>query len=147
MAKSAKILLVDDEKNIRFLLSEVLTHEGFDVTEAKDGQESLEKMETSNFDLVITDIHMPRMDGISMLHHMEIAGREEKVIIMTAKPSEQVLLLCEKMPRVITQIYKPFGIENFLELVIAATTEGNDISEIHPEAAERTPAKALSFLP
>lgn len=146
MARSAKVLIVDDEKNIRFLLSEVLSHEGFDVTEAKDGQESLEKMETTNFDLVITDIHMPRMDGISMLHHMEMAGREEKVIIMTAKPSEQVLL-CEKMPRVITQIYKPFRIENFLEIVIAATADNEYITEINPNAAEGTQAKAFSLLP
>ncbi len=146
MARSAKILLVDDEKNIRFLLSEVLTHEGFDVTEAEDGQESLEKMETANFDLVITDIHMPRMDGISMLHHMEMAGRKEKVIIMTAKPSEQVLS-CGKMPRVITQIYKPFRIENFLELVITATAGNEYISEINPNAVKEAQEKGLSLLP
>jgi len=145
MARSPKVLVVDDEKNIRFLLSEVLAHEGFHVTEAKDGQESLEKMENTTFDLVITDIHMPRLDGISMLHHMEKAGRKEKVIIMTAKPSDQVLL-CNKMPRVIAQIYKPFRIENFLELVIAATA-GNEYIPDDPNAAEKTPAKALSLLP
>ncbi len=145
MARPAKILLVDDEKNIRFLLSEILNHAGFDVTEAKDGQESLEKMESTIFDLVITDIHMPRMDGISMLHHMETAGREEKVIIMTAKPSEQVLL-CEKMPRVITQIYKPFRIENFLELVISATDGNEYISGINPNAVKKVQEKTLSLL-
>jgi len=145
MARSAKILIVDDEKNIRFLLSEILIHEGFDVTEAKDGQESLEKMENTNFDLVITDIHMPRMDGISMLHHMGMAGREEKVIIMTAKPSEPVLS-CEKMPRVIAQIYKPFRIKNFLELVIATTSGSEYLSEINPEAPKKVSAKILSLM-
>ncbi len=146
MDKSAKVLIVDDEKSIRFLLSEVLSHEGFDVTEAKDGQDSLEKMETTNFDLVITDIHMPRLDGISMLHHMERAGRKEKVIIMTAKPTGQVLL-CKKMPRVISLLYKPFRIENFLELVIAATAGSKYTPEITPEAAKKTSAKVLSLLP
>ncbi len=146
MARSAKILVVDDEKNIRFLLSEILTHEGFDIIEAKDGQEALEKMETTTFDLVITDVHMPRLDGISLVHHMEMAGREEKVIIMTAKPSEQVFL-CEKMPRVITQIYKPFRIENFLELVISATSGNQYIPEINPNATDKAQEKALSLLP
>ena len=123
MAGSGKILVVDDEKNIRILLSEVLSHEGFEVTEAKDGQESLEKMEQYDFDLVITDVHMPRLDGISMLHRMEKAGRREKVIIMTANPSEQ-MFLHSGMNRVITRLYKPFNIANFLNVVIAATAGG-----------------------
>jgi len=121
MGQSGKILVVDDERNIRLLLSEVLSHEGFEVTEAKDGQESLEKMEKHDFDLVITDVNMPRLDGIAMLHRMEKAGRKEKVIIMSANPSQQ-MFLHKSMNRVITQLCKPFNIANFLNLVIAATT-------------------------
>ncbi len=120
MDKSGKILVVDDESSIRLLLSDILSSEGFEVTEAKDGQESLEKMEQTHFDLVITDIRMPRLDGFAMLDRMEKAGRKEKVIIMTANPSEQTLSY-EKMTRVITQIHKPFRIDNFIQLVTAAT--------------------------
>jgi len=129
MARSGKILVVDDERNIRLLLSEVLSDKGFEVTEAKDGQESLEKMATHDFDLVITDIHMPRLDGIAMLHRMEKAGRKEKVIIMTANPSEQIFFHSE-MNRVITRLYKPFNIANFLNVVIAATTGREPVSGI-----------------
>ena len=129
MAGSGKILVVDDERNIRILLSEVLSHEGFEVTEAKDGQESLEKMEKYDFDLVITDVHMPRLDGIAMLHRMEEAGRREKVIIMTANPSEQTFLH-SGMNRVITRLYKPFNIANFLNVVIAATAGGKSVPGI-----------------
>ena len=64
MKKPIKVLVVDDEKGIRFLLSEALLHRGFEVSLARDGQESLEKMEKSNFDLVVTDINMPRLDGV-----------------------------------------------------------------------------------
>lgn len=129
MAGSGKILVVDDESNIRLLLSEVLSHEGFEVTEAKDGQESLEKMEKHDFDLVITDVHMPRLDGIAMLHKMEKAGRKEKVIIMTANPSKQ-MFFHGSMNRVITQLCKPFNIANFLSVVIAATAGGEYVPEI-----------------
>ncbi len=126
MAESKKILVVDDESSIRFLLSDVLSSNGYDVTEAKDGQESLEKMEQTSFDLVITDINMPRLDGIAMLNRMDEVGRREKVILMTANPSDQ-RVKCLVMPRIVTRLLKPFEIENLLDLIIAATTAPNYI--------------------
>jgi len=122
MKKSIKVLVVDDEKGIRVLLSEVLVHRGFEVSLASDGQESLEKLEKNHFDLVITDINMPRLDGVSMLKNMRKAGREEKIIIMTGNPSDQ-RLMDEDMPQVVTRLSKPFGMEVFLNVVIAATTQ------------------------
>ena len=125
MKKPIKVLLVDDEKGIRFLLSEALLHRGFEVSLAKDGQESLEKMENNNFDLVITDINMPRLDGVSMLKSMRQTGREEKIIIMTGNPSDQ-RLMDKDLPQVVTHLHKPFGIEKFLDVVIAATAQHAD---------------------
>jgi len=118
--KPIKVLVVDDEKGIRFLLSEVLLHRGFDVSLAKDGQESLEKLENNHFDLVITDINMPRLDGVSMLKNMQQTGREEKIIIMTGNPSDQ-RLMDKDLPQVVTRLHKPFGMDKFLDVVIAAT--------------------------
>jgi len=120
MEKPIKVLVVDDEKGIRFLLSEVLLHRGFDVSLAKDGQESLEKLENNHFDLVITDINMPRLDGVSMLKNMQQTGREEKIIIMTGNPSDQ-RLMDKDLPQVVTRLHKPFGMDKFLDVVIAAT--------------------------
>jgi CheY-like chemotaxis protein len=59
MSESKKVLVVDDETNIRHLLSDFLSSKGFEVSLAKDGQESLDQLENESFDLVITDIHMP----------------------------------------------------------------------------------------
>lgn len=129
MTGSGKILVVDDESNIRLLLSEVLSDKGFEVTEAKDGQESLEKMENHDFDLVITDVNMPRLDGIAMLHKMEKDGRKEKVIIMSANTSN-LMFLHRSMNRVVTQLNKPFSIADFLSVVIAATAGGEDVAGI-----------------
>jgi DNA-binding NtrC family response regulator len=127
MTGSGKILVVDDTSSIRRLLSEALSDKGFEVTEAKDGQESLEKMEKHDFDLVITDVNMPRLDGIAMLHKMEKAGRKEKVIIMTANPSN-LMFLNRSMNRVVTQLNKPFSIADFLDVVIAATAGGEHVT-------------------
>ena len=125
MKRSIKVLVVDDEKGIRFLLEEALLHRGFEVSLARDGQESLEKLEENHFDLVVTDINMPRLDGVSMLKSMHETGREEKVIIMTGNPSDQ-RLLDEDMPQVVTRLSKPFGMETFLNVVIAATMQSKE---------------------
>ncbi len=117
---SKRVLVVDDEMGIRLLLSEALLREGFEVTLASDGQESLEKLEKDNFDLVITDINMPRLNGIEMLKNMKKTGRKEKVIIMTGSPSA-LRLSDNEMPFIVSQLPKPFGIKNFLSTVIAAT--------------------------
>ncbi|MCJ7686585.1 MAG: response regulator [Desulfobacteraceae bacterium] len=120
MERAKKVLVVDDESGIRFLLSEVLLNKGFEVSLASDGQESLDKLEQDHFDLVVTDINMPRLDGVAMLKQMKKTGRDEKIIIMTGNPSDQ-RLLDKGLPHVESRLFKPFGIETFLNVVIAAT--------------------------
>lgn len=123
MEIAKKVLVVDDEKGIRFLLSEVLLAQGFEVSLARDGQESLDKLEKDRFDLVVTDINMPRLDGVAMLKSMKKIGRREKVIIMTGDPSDQRLSDTE-IPNVVTRLLKPFAIENFLSVVLSAMGNG-----------------------
>ena len=62
-----RVLAVDDSKTMRNMISFTLNGAGYDVTEAEDGQEALKIAEKSDFDLVITDINMPNMDGITLL--------------------------------------------------------------------------------
>jgi two-component system, response regulator, stage 0 sporulation protein F len=114
-----KILVVDDEMGIRSLLSELLENEGFEVRAAKDGQESLDEMEREDFDLVITDIQMPRLDGLAMLEAMKRAGRKEKIIIMTGS-ALAMDLPNEEMPMVVSRLQKPFRMSNLLDVVSAA---------------------------
>ena len=62
-----RVLAVDDSKTMRNMISFTLNGAGYDVTEAVDGQEALNIAEKSDFDLVITDVNMPNMDGITLL--------------------------------------------------------------------------------
>lgn len=117
-----KILVAEDEAGIRSLLFDALSSRGFIVSLAKDGQESLDQMEEDRFDLLITDINMPRVDGIELLKRMKKAGRKERVIVMTGNPMNQTQSETG-IPRIFTQLNKPFPIPLFLEVVSSALSQ------------------------
>jgi DNA-binding response OmpR family regulator len=77
---SPRILLVDDDPNLLVVLSERLTSDGFDVATARDGQEALRRLATGWPDLLIIDMMMPRLDGLSLAR--EIKGRADLPIIV-----------------------------------------------------------------
>jgi DNA-binding NtrC family response regulator len=63
----ARILIVDDEKSIRETLNEILEYEGYEIEEAENGEEAFDKIKKFNYDVVLCDIKMPKMDGIELL--------------------------------------------------------------------------------
>jgi DNA-binding NtrC family response regulator len=79
----AKILIVDDETPIRRTLRDILEFEGYDVEEAVDGLECVAKVQKEKFDVVITDIKMPKMDGIEALERLQILSPETPVIMVS----------------------------------------------------------------
>jgi len=80
----AHILVVDDEKTIRFTLREILEYEKFKVDEAKDGEEGLEMLKQGAYDLILCDIKMPRMDGLELLRKAMEEGIETPFIMISA---------------------------------------------------------------
>jgi len=78
-----KILIVDDEPDILELLSNLLTDEGYQVTAKSRGQEAIELFRSEPFDLVITDIRMPGMDGVEVLKAIKQLDEDVEVIILT----------------------------------------------------------------
>ncbi|GAB4496629.1 MAG: sigma-54 dependent transcriptional regulator [Saprospiraceae bacterium] len=79
----AKILIVDDETPIRRTLRDILEFEGYDVDEATDGLECISKVQKEKYDVVITDIKMPKMDGIEALERLQILSPETPVIMVS----------------------------------------------------------------
>ena len=79
-----KILVVDDEANIRELYREELTDMGYDVTTVNDGIQALEAMDRTRFDLVTLDMRMEKMDGIETLRKMKEKDSTLPVVICTA---------------------------------------------------------------
>ena len=84
-----KILVVDDEQSMTQFLGIVLRKEGYQVTTVNSGREGLERVKSENFDVVITDIKMPGMDGIQLLQGIKKLDATLPVVIMTAYASQQ----------------------------------------------------------
>jgi len=78
------ILVVDDEKNYLLVLSAVLEEEGYEVLTAQSGHKALEIQESSDLDLILTDMKMPGMDGIRLLEKIKALDPDLPVIMMTA---------------------------------------------------------------
>ncbi len=62
-----KILIIDDDPDIQDIYAEVLKEAGYEVTQARDGQEGLEKAQSGGYDLILLDIMMPKIDGMTLL--------------------------------------------------------------------------------
>ncbi|MDD5154134.1 MAG: sigma-54 dependent transcriptional regulator [Thermodesulfobacteriota bacterium] len=78
------ILIVDDEKNYLIVLKELLSEENYEVVTAENAPQALEIFKESDFDLVLTDMKMPNMDGIELLENIRSVNSEIPVIVMTA---------------------------------------------------------------
>nr|WP_209067256.1 response regulator transcription factor [Arthrobacter pigmenti] len=81
----AKLLVVDDEPNIRELLSTSLRFAGFDVVAAANGRDALAAAETHNPDLAVLDVMLPDMDGFTVTRRLRAAGRHFPVVFLTAR--------------------------------------------------------------
>ncbi len=84
---SAKVLIVDDEKVIRDSMEVLLKDEGYKAETAPDGEEALGKIKEENYDIIITDIKMPKIDGIELMQQAKNISPDSFFIIMTAYAS------------------------------------------------------------
>lgn len=91
-----RILLIDDEKAIRYTLREILEHEGYEIDEAGDGKEALQKLQDNHFDLALCDIKMPGMDGIEVLEQAKGSGNEAAFIMISAHGTIEVAVEATK---------------------------------------------------
>jgi DNA-binding NtrC family response regulator len=80
----AKVLIIDDEKAIRYTLREILEYEKYEVDEAKDGEEGLEKLAKNDYDIVLCDIKMPKIDGLEVLEKTMEMGKDTQFIMISA---------------------------------------------------------------
>jgi len=112
------ILVVDDELLIRDLLYDFFTGQGWDISVAEDGEKALEVMRSRDFDLVLTDIKMPAMDGLDLTSHVKQSHPELPVVLMTGFPSVDTAVEALRK-KVDDYIIKPFNINQLYKLVEA----------------------------
>lgn len=128
---SKKILVVDDDEALRSVLEETLVSFNYQVTTASDGQEALEKLKQENYDLVITDIKMPRMNGNELLKEIKQVSPGIPVVIITAYPAaySQQWIMEEGADGYLT---KPFHIDKIDKLIRELTLEKASSKQIRP---------------
>ena len=112
------ILTVDDSSTVRLVLSSTLTNAGYKVVEAVDGQDAIEQLDSGKINMLITDLNMPRVDGLDLIRHVRRSpGCRFLPIIMLTTESN-----CEKKQKGKTAgasgwIVKPFKPEQLLSVV------------------------------
>jgi len=111
-----RILVVDDEVKMRRLLEMSLKNMGHETVQAADGAEALARFEEAPFDLVLTDLKMPRMDGIQLLRTLRERGEEVPVIVLTAFGTIETAVEAMKLGAA-DYIIRPFEIET-VELAV-----------------------------
>src|SRR3990172_2105736 len=105
-----KILIVDDDESIRFVLKKALTKEGYEVTEAKDGSAGLAQLKKGGYPVAFMDIRMPALDGLAVLSQMKDAGIDTYVIMMTAQGTMRTAIEAMKLGA-FDYITKPFDVD------------------------------------
>ncbi|ATW26893.1 sigma-54-dependent transcriptional regulator [Candidatus Formimonas warabiya] len=112
----AKILLVDDEKNIRMLIEDCLEAAGYEVFTAVDGEHGIEKFADNSFDLVLLDMLLPGIDGLEVLSRIKSKKPEQLVAMITAHGTIETAVDAMKLGAV-DYLQKPFTPEEIRVLV------------------------------
>ena len=141
-----RILLAEDEDDLREVTVKRLKTEGFGVDGCRDGQEALEYLDAADYNLVILDIMMPRLDGLSVLRKMRSGGNPVPVLLLTAKDavSDRVQGLDAGADDYLT---KPYAFEELMAriraLVRRNSTEKSDVLTVGDLSVELSTKRVM----
>lgn len=141
-----RILLAEDEDDLREVTVKRLKTEGFGVDGCRDGQEALEYLDAADYNLVILDIMMPRLDGLSVLRKLRSGGNPVPVLLLTAKDavSDRVQGLDAGADDYLT---KPYAFEELMAriraLVRRNSTEKSDVLTVGDLSVELSTKRVM----
>jgi DNA-binding response OmpR family regulator len=119
MGSGSKVLVVDDEPAIRALVAKIVERAGHPVDTARDGAEAIEKLEATDYAVVVLDLMMPNVDGYGLIRHLKArGGAQPAIIVVSAGDSAALRQLDGAMVHSI--IRKPFDIDVLGDLIAAA---------------------------
>ena len=112
------ILAVDDSASMRQMVAFTLKNAGYEVVEAVDGEDALEKTRTRNFDMVLTDQNMPRLDGIGLTRRLreQAKFKTTPILILTTESSDQ-MKQAGRAAGATGWLVKPFDPAKLLEVI------------------------------
>ncbi len=118
----AKILITEDEDSLRSFVARALRLDGHETHEAGDGAEGLEKLSQGPFDLLLSDIRMPVMDGIELAHQASEQFPGLKILLMTGY-AEQRERADDLAAKIVDVVQKPFALPDIRKAVAMALSE------------------------
>jgi len=127
MSLKHKILVVDDEESLREFLEIMLKREGYEVTTAANGELALKQLKKKNFDIVITDLQMPKVNGMEVLEKAKNIDSNLVVIVITAFGSTESAVKAMKLGAY-DYITKPFKIDE-IKIVIKKALEKSSLKK------------------
>ena len=114
---TAKILTVDDSASIRLTTRVTLSNAGYTVTEAVDGMDGLDKLKAGEFDLVVTDLNMPNMDGLTMIRELrKLPAHTGVPVIFLTTESDGEIKQQAKAAGATGWLTKPFDPESLVKI-------------------------------
>ena len=128
----ARLLVVDDEANLRAVLRDILSLMGYHVEEAESGYEALKLLDSSSYDLMLLDIRMPGMSGVEVMNHARESCPDMSIIILTAHATLESAVAAVRLGAV-DYMLKPFNVEDL----------GTTISQALEERSQRIRDKQL----
>jgi two-component system OmpR family response regulator len=135
----ANVLVIDDTKNIRILLTQCLEFEGYAVTAASNGTEALQQLSRQKFDLIFLDVRMPELSGTEVLRRMRQMGVSTPVVMITAFGTVKNAVECTQLGAV-AYLQKPFTenkIKQLLEEVLHYKPKRSNLDNILTLAQEQ----------
>ncbi len=135
----ARILVVDDEDGIREFLAEALGDDGHVTVQAADGVEASKILAGQSFDLLITDLRMPRLDGMALLRKVRAEQPEVEVIVMTAYGSVESAVEAMRLGA-FDYLQKPISSPGELRLLAARALERRSLLALRDRSARDQPA-------
>jgi DNA-binding response OmpR family regulator len=116
-----RILIVDDDSSIRTLLSVVAARARVEADVAADGLEAIAKIQSTQYDLIVLDLSMPRMNGFDLIRELRKLPTRPAVIVLTALPDSQHSDLDPDVVHCV--VSKPFDLATFMALFVATAAD------------------------
>jgi len=133
-SQSKNLLIVDDDPRIRGLLTEALSSLGYLASQASNGREALDMLEEQSFDCVVTDIRMPEVDGLALLHRLKSVHPELPVVMITgfAVPQDKAEAVESGADAFLMKPFRLSKIEDVLTRVLTKPGEGLEGTQRRP---------------
>jgi two-component system response regulator AtoC len=134
----ARILVADDEPGLRAFVAEALEADGHTVAQAADGAEAAQRLAREGFDLLITDLRMPRLDGMGLLRQVRAEQPELEVLVLTAHATIETAVEAMRLGA-FDYLEKPIGSPGELRLVASRALERRALLAARDRAARDAP--------